>query len=66
MKLKENTCRFVQQVRSLILAIVFHIHPHWEITENNQWRNSNKKFFIPVKVAAKKFRGKFLHHSTNL
>nr|WP_051965437.1 transposase [Thermanaerosceptrum fracticalcis] len=32
------------------------------LSENNQWRNSSKKFFIPVKVLAKKFRGKYLHY----
>ena len=30
------------------------------LTKHRQWRNSSKKFFIPVKVLAKKFRGKFL------
>jgi hypothetical protein len=25
-----------------------------------QWRNSRKKFFLPVKVLSRKFRGKFL------
>jgi hypothetical protein len=42
-------------------------HPHIHIalvggglTETGQWRSSGKKFFIPVKVLAKLFRGKFL------
>jgi hypothetical protein len=46
-----------------------HYHPHIHtvilaggLTKKQQWRNSNQKFFIPVKVAAKKFRGKFLYH----
>jgi len=45
-----------------------HYHPHIHtvvlaggLTKQNHWRNSSKKFFIPVKVLAKKFRGKFLH-----
>lgn len=45
-----------------------HYHPHIHtvvlaggLTKEQQWRNSSKKFFIPVKVLAKKFRGKFLH-----
>jgi hypothetical protein len=43
-------------------------HPHLHciitgggLTESNQWVNSRKKFFIPIKVLSKKFRGKFLH-----
>lgn len=46
-----------------------HYHPHIHtvllaggLTKLNQWRNSSKKFFIPVKVLSKKFRGKFLHY----
>ena len=45
-----------------------HYHPHIHtvvlaggLTKLNQWRNSSKKFFIPVKVLSKKFRGKYLH-----
>ena len=44
-----------------------HYHPHIHIallggglTETGKWRSSRKKFFIPVKVLAKMFRGKFL------
>ena len=44
-----------------------HYHPHIHVvmlagglTLCRQWRSSSKKFFIPVKVLAKKFRGKFL------
>lgn len=43
-------------------------HPHIHtvvlaggLTDSNQWAKSSKKFFIPVKVLAKKFRGKFLY-----
>ena len=46
-----------------------HYHPHIHtvvlaggLTKGNKWRSSSKKFFIPVKVLAKKFRGKFLYH----
>ncbi|AGL02812.1 IS91 family transposase [Desulfoscipio gibsoniae] len=46
-----------------------HYHPHIHsvvlaggLTKHNKWRSSSKKFFIPVKVLAKKFRGKFLYH----
>lgn len=41
-----------------------HIHiiiPGGGLTAENQWRNSRKRFFIPVKVLAKLFRGKFLN-----
>jgi len=41
-----------------------HVHmivPGGGLTQTGQWRNSRKKFFIPVKVMAKLFRGKFLH-----
>jgi hypothetical protein len=40
-----------------------HIHcivPGGGLTTDGKWRNSRKKFFIPVKVLSKKFRGKFL------
>jgi len=46
-----------------------HYHPHIHavvlaggLTKNNQWRNSSKKFFIPVRVLSKKFRGKYLYY----
>jgi hypothetical protein len=35
------------------------------LTKYNEWRRTNKKFFIPVKVLAKNFRGKFLSHLKN-
>ena len=46
--------------------LMFHPHVHIIIpggglTEDGEWRNSRKKFFIPVKVMAKLFRGKFMH-----
>ncbi|AOT70565.1 IS91 family transposase [Geosporobacter ferrireducens] len=45
-----------------------HYHPHIHtvvlaggLTKHNQWTQTSKKFFIPVKVLAKKFRGKFIY-----
>lgn len=45
-----------------------HYHPHIHtvllaggLTKLKQWRCISKKFFIPVKVLSKKFRGKYLH-----
>ena len=40
-----------------------HIHcivPGGGLTKDGKWRGSKKKFFIPVKVLSKKFRGKFM------
>jgi hypothetical protein len=46
-----------------------HYHPHIHsvvlaggLNKQNQWRNTSKKFFIPVKVLSKKFRGKYLYY----
>ncbi len=46
-----------------------HYHPHIHtvvmaggLTELNKWKSSSKKFFIPVKVLSKMFRGKYLHY----
>jgi hypothetical protein len=46
-----------------------HYHPHIHtvvlaggLTRLNQWRNTSKKFFIPVRKLSKKFRGKFLYY----
>lgn len=42
-----------------------HIHciiPGGGITADKQWRQSKKKFFIPVRVLSKVFRGKFLYY----
>lgn len=45
-----------------------HYHPHIHtvvlaggLTTLNQWRRTGRRFFIPVKVLSKKFRGKFLY-----
>jgi len=45
--------------------LMFHPHLHCIVpagglTVDNKWRNSRKKFFLPVKVLSRKFRGKFL------
>lgn len=45
-----------------------HVHmivPGGGLTPDAKWNNSRKKFFIPVKVMARKFRGKFLHYLEN-
>lgn len=46
-----------------------HYHPHIHsvvmaggLTRQNGWRVSSQKFFIPVRVLAEKFRGKYLHY----
>lgn len=46
-----------------------HYHPHIHtvvlaggLTKHNQWKSANQKFFIPVKVLSKKFRGKYLYY----
>ena len=46
-----------------------HYHPHIHtvvlaggLTKLNQWRNTSKKFFIPVKKLSRKFCGKFLYY----
>ena len=46
-------------------SLMFHPHVHIIIpsgglTGEGQWISSGKKFFIPVKIMAKLFRGKFL------
>lgn len=41
-----------------------HVHmivPGGGLTPEGKWKNSRKKFFIPVKALSRKFRGKFLH-----
>ncbi|MDD4438172.1 MAG: IS91 family transposase [Tissierellia bacterium] len=42
-----------------------HVHcivPGGGLNSIGQWVNSRKKFFLPVKVLSRKFRGKFLHY----
>lgn len=45
--------------------LMFHLHIHCIVTsggltKDRKWRGSRKKFFLPVKVLSRKFRGKFL------
>ena len=45
--------------------LMYHPHIHCVVTgggltSNGKWRDSRKKFFLPVKVLSRKFRGKFL------
>ena len=45
--------------------LCFHPHVHCIVpsaglTSDLRWKNSRKKFFLPVKVLSRKFRGKFL------
>ncbi len=47
-------------------GLIFHPHIHTIVlagglTKESKWRCSSKKFFIPVKVLGKKFRGKFMN-----
>ncbi|WP_210364222.1 IS91 family transposase [Bacillus sp. REN3] len=46
-----------------------HYHPHIHtvvlaggLTEHNQWKMVDGKFFLPIKVLSKKFRGKYLYY----
>ena len=46
-----------------------HIHcivPSGGLSSTGKWVSSRKKFFIPVKVLSRKFRGKFLHYLKHL
>jgi len=50
--------------------IMYHPHIHCVVPAGGldklgKWRNSKKKFFIPVKVLSRKFRGKFLYYLKN-
>jgi hypothetical protein len=45
--------------------LMYHPHIHCVVTgggltKDNKWRRSKKKFFLPVRVLSRKFRGKFL------
>ncbi|KHF41551.1 IS91 family transposase [Halalkalibacter okhensis] len=47
--------------------LYYHPHIHTVVlagglTKDNKWRKMSKKFFIPVKVLSKKFRGKYLYY----
>jgi len=48
-------------------ALNYHLHLHCVITggglsDADSWERSSKKFFLPIKVLSKKFRGKFLYY----
>ncbi len=50
-----------------------HYHPHIHVvmlagglTPQCQWRSSSEKFFLPVKVLSKMFRGKYLYYLKQL
>ena len=58
---------FMEVLHTWGQTLVYHPHIHaivpaGGIDKNNKWRNSKKKFFIPVKVLSRKFRGKFLYY----
>lgn len=56
---------FMEVLHTWGQTLVYHPHIHCivpagGIDKIGKWRNSKKKFFIPVKVLSRKFRGKFL------
>ena len=58
---------FMEVLHTWGQTIVYHPHIHvivpaGGIDKMGKWRNSKKKFFIPVKVLSRKFRGKFLYY----
>jgi hypothetical protein len=58
---------FMEVLHTWGQTLVYHPHIHCivpagGIDKNNKWKNSKKKFFIPVKVLSRKFRGKFLYY----
>ena len=51
------------------LSLHQHIHmivPGGGIDSNGKWKNSKKKFFLPVKVVSKLFKGKFLSYTKRI
>ena len=58
---------FMEVLHTWGQTIVYHPHIHTivpagGIDKLGKWRNSKKKFFIPVKVLSRKFRGKYLYY----
>lgn len=58
---------FMEVLHTWGQTLVYHPHIHvivpaGGIDELGRWKNSKKKFFIPVKVLSRKFRGKFLYY----
>lgn len=58
---------FMEVLHTWGQTLVYHPHIHCIVPAGGldklgKWRNSKKKFFIPVKVLSRKFRGKFLDY----
>ena len=58
---------FMEVLHTWGQTLVYHPHIHvivpaGGIDNLGRWKNSKKKFFIPVKVLSRKFRGKFLYY----
>ena len=58
---------FMEVLHTWGQTLVYHPHIHaivpaGGIDKLGNWKNSKKKFFIPVKVLSRKFRGKFLYY----
>ena len=58
---------FTQILHTWGQNLMYHPHTHCIVpggglTSCGKWVNSRKKFFIPVKVLSRKFRGKFLYY----
>ena len=58
---------FMEVLHTWGQTLVYHPHIHCIVPAGGmdkigKWRNSKKKFFIPVKVLSRKFRGKFLYY----
>jgi len=66
-KYLDATLGFTSVLHTWGQNLCFHPHIHCIIpagglSKLGQWVNSRKKFFIPVRVLSRKFRGKFLHY----
>jgi hypothetical protein len=58
---------FMSIIHTWTQDLNYHPHIHTVVlagglTDTKKWRNSSRKFFIPVKVLARKFRGKYLYY----
>ena len=58
---------FMEVLHTWGQTLVYHPHIHaivpaGGIDKLGNWKNSKKKFFIPVKVLSRKFRGKFIYY----
>lgn len=66
-KYLDATLGFTSVLHTWGQNLCFHPHiyciiPAGGLSKLGQWVNSRKKFFIPVRVLSRKFRGKFLHY----